>query len=66
MSSRRDFLKNLLLTGAAATFAPAIVTAKSLGDRLGLVQRASGRTVGDLHADDSRRHKASQVSESHL
>jgi len=33
MSSRRDFLKNLLLTGAAATFAPAIV-AKTLGDGL--------------------------------
>ena len=33
MSSRRDFLKNLLLTGAATTFVPAIV-AKSLGDSL--------------------------------
>ena len=30
MSSRRDFIKNLLLTGAAASFAPAIVSGKSL------------------------------------
>ena len=30
MSSRRDFIKNLLLTGAATSFAPAILSGKSL------------------------------------
>src|SRR4030095_14237110 len=32
MSSRRDFLKTLLLAGAATTFAPAILTGKALDD----------------------------------
>ena len=36
MSSRRDFLKNLLLTGAAASFAPAILDGKSLSLTEGL------------------------------